>query len=693
MRSFGIVNIISLVVFFFCYPVFAQESQSVTAMEWKDGDYTWHKNIAYKSTTAKKVDFEASNNVAVKLFYGANDEVNKILIGKDEYLPDQVGKSDFVRYYRSYDSYERCVFLTPDCILVFVFSTDETTENMKYIASIGKAGPKKGMEQFIAHLEKTKALQDKKVAEYLAKKEKAEMEAKLEAEKAKLEAKLEAEKNSIRNKQIEKIELEFIYSKGKALEPDARFQIGIKTTVEGGHVIKSKNLGGKQIDSEYMIEFDGLIWEDKNLKIDYCDYMNQTNAVKIKLTDQITNKIVFDENFSVKCLSDVRTEAAISKKIESYDSITIFSVNAQIIIHFAPERGKVQKIRDQQAVNIMNDKTGLIKIKKNGKFGFINNKGDIVLEPVYDNVYASNPNGLAVVYKAKKYGIVNTKGTLIVPLEYNGAYFEFTEGMIGMKKGDKQGFLNEKGAEAVPFIYDKVDIFDNGLAKVKLNAKVGFVDKTGAVIIPLMYEDAFPFIKCDLLGVQLNKKQGFIDRQNKVVIPIEFDKVYYCSREIVMVKKDGYYQYYRKDGTLLLNDKFREAFSFEKSEVSVVTEDGEEWLLSIYGTLSQKETNDVSSNNTSYSNNSSSSKNAASKPQSDKKTIKNTGRKILHMGADGSTGINLNPGSSREFPCRQKIYYTYYNNGGYNGRGPVISDAKQNCGETINANGDQYHSK
>ena len=46
---------------------------------------------------------------------------------------------------------------------------------------------------------------------------------------------------------------------------------------------------------------------------------------------------------------------------------------------------------------------GLAWIEKEGKYGFIDNKGNVVVEPIYDSV-SNFQEGLAKVEKNKKYG-------------------------------------------------------------------------------------------------------------------------------------------------------------------------------------------------------------------------------------------------------------------------------------------------
>ena len=61
---------------------------------------------------------------------------------------------------------------------------------------------------------------------------------------------------------------------------------------------------------------------------------------------------------------------------------------------------------------------GLIIFKKNKKYGFINLKGKVIIEAIYEEVISFN-EGLAKVKLNNKYGFINTKGQIVIPIEYD----------------------------------------------------------------------------------------------------------------------------------------------------------------------------------------------------------------------------------------------------------------------------------
>lgn len=80
---------------------------------------------------------------------------------------------------------------------------------------------------------------------------------------------------------------------------------------------------------------------------------------------------------------------------------------------------------------IHNANEGMTRLKKNGKYGFMNSEGKMVTKCIYD-----------------KTG-------------------DFWDGVARVKKDGKYGFINTDGEEFIKCLYDEVNAFHNGKAKVK----------------------------------------------------------------------------------------------------------------------------------------------------------------------------------------------------------------------------------
>ena len=93
-------------------------------------------------------------------------------------------------------------------------------------------------------------------------------------------------------------------------------------------------------------------------------------------------------------------------------------------------------------------------MKKDGKWGFVDTTGKLVLPCEWDGVSAFD-NDLVWVKKDRKWGCIDTTGKLVVPCELDRMYY-----------GEFDGLLN------------------NGLALVWKDGKWGCIDATGKFVAP-----------------------------------------------------------------------------------------------------------------------------------------------------------------------------------------------------------------
>lgn len=163
---------------------------------------------------------------------------------------------------------------------------------------------------------------------------------------------------------------------------------------------------------------------------------------------------------------------------------------------------------------------GLQPFNKDGKYGFINHEGNIVIPIMYDCAFDFS-EGLACVSLDEKNGFINKKGQIVVPLIYDDA-LPFHKGLAAVSLDGKYGFIDHDGNIVVPLMYDCVADFSEGRAFVRLDGKCGYIDTKRQTVIPLVYEKAHSFHE-GLAVVSLNGKYGFINYDGSVVIPMMYD--------------------------------------------------------------------------------------------------------------------------------------------------------------------------
>ncbi|WP_291950599.1 WG repeat-containing protein, partial [Campylobacter sp.] len=159
----------------------------------------------------------------------------------------------------------------------------------------------------------------------------------------------------------------------------------------------------------------------------------------------------------------------------------------------------------------------------NKKWGFINKKGEIVIEPKFDEVWSFS-EGLVRVKLNGKYGFIDKSGKFIIEPRFDKAY-PFKEGLAGVLLNGKWGFINKSGEIVIEPKFVEAYTFSEGLAKVKLNGKYGFIDKNGEIVIEPKFDEVWGFSE-GLAKVKLNGKWGFINKNGKFVIKPKFDDIW-----------------------------------------------------------------------------------------------------------------------------------------------------------------------
>jgi len=170
-------------------------------------------------------------------------------------------------------------------------------------------------------------------------------------------------------------------------------------------------------------------------------------------------------------------------------------------------------------------------------WGYINQNGEMLIEPVYKKCYAFSEEGLAPIYESKKFQFINTKGE-VIDTDING--FKLIEGFIGfggvqgysdglvaVQKNKSWGFLNTNGGVEIMLKYEKVSSFSGGFAVAQdggnfyvLNKKGEESKVEGIEIVNLkgFVEGLAPF-------ADNTKKYGFINTDAEVAIEAQFASV------------------------------------------------------------------------------------------------------------------------------------------------------------------------
>ena len=124
---------------------------------------------------------------------------------------------------------------------------------------------------------------------------------------------------------------------------------------------------------------------------------------------------------------------------------------------------------------------GIACISKNNTNYIINESGEKKEIP-YPKIRNLSHGRVAFSDKGK-YGILDQYGNIITPEIYDGLY-KYVDNRIGYQKGDLWGYLGMDGKEMTPPLFPLVWDYKDGLARAITSTGIGFIDTLGRQIIP-----------------------------------------------------------------------------------------------------------------------------------------------------------------------------------------------------------------
>ncbi|MBE9137985.1 WG repeat-containing protein [Nodosilinea sp. LEGE 07088] len=181
---------------------------------------------------------------------------------------------------------------------------------------------------------------------------------------------------------------------------------------------------------------------------------------------------------------------------EKGDGLFIFAEDGKQ--GFVNSEGSVVIRPKYLSVRPFSNDRALVQDPANGKWGLIDQKGNVILEPQFDDVGILRERKVAVK-REYSWGYINSNGELIIEPQFQEAA-PFFEGFAAVKLNDSSSrwqFINEKGEPINNLKFEQVHRFSEGLAafyKSSNGVYQGFINQDGNIEIELgesIYLDFF----------------------------------------------------------------------------------------------------------------------------------------------------------------------------------------------------------
>jgi hypothetical protein len=272
------------------------------------------------------------------------------------------------------------------------------------------------------------------------------------------------------------------------------------------------------------------------------------------------------------------------------------------------------------------DSDDLYWIIENGKFGFIDSKGVVVIKPQFLMVYPYFSEGLAAVLigneQKEKTAFIDTKGRIVFETHDSPSEKGFSSGVAVLladqssdhyyvnKKGKRVtgnynqaedcseglcavkmqsmgrrhfGYINTSGETVIKGQFDRAYPFSAGAARVCVipddtneddiapparRCKIGFIDRSGTPITDIIFDGARDFSE-DMAQVKSGDKWGYIDRSGAVIIPPQYEETSPFKNGLARVKLNSFWGFIDKSGRMVISARFEFADDFYEDLASV----------------------------------------------------------------------------------------------------------------------------
>ena len=202
-----------------------------------------------------------------------------------------------------------------------------------------------------------------------------------------------------------------------------------------------------------------------------------------------------------------------------------------------------------------------------GKCGFIDRKGKIVIKPQFDGC-ADFYEGLAVVMVGPKTMVINEKGQTVFEPELPLLSKFFSHGLISfcgsMGPCTPRGYLDKKGRVAIKPQFYIAQPFSEGRAPIHVDGKWGYIDKKGRTVIAPRFLQATSFSD-GLALVKTNEDRPkwhaprwvYIDKNGRIVFdPRPHQPVTFVSGFASIKRDDGRWTIIDKTWKVLFEPQF-----------------------------------------------------------------------------------------------------------------------------------------
>jgi len=216
------------------------------------------------------------------------------------------------------------------------------------------------------------------------------------------------------------------------------------------------------------------------------------------------------------------------------------------------------------------------------KIGYINRKGVFEIQPTFLDASSFNEGLACVVEENKAPAYITSKGKVKFEIKDADLARNFFEDRAAVLIDKKWGFINKSGEIVINPQFDYVYDFRDGLCLVAVKKEnmndysYGFIDKEGIFVINPQFEDASSFDHGNAVVSIDGKNYGYIDKKGNITINPQFE---YCEKFIdkkALIKQNSKFGFIDHKGKIIVNPQFESATYIGKGSL-ITIRSGNKW--------------------------------------------------------------------------------------------------------------------
>lgn len=228
----------------------------------------------------------------------------------------------------------------------------------------------------------------------------------------------------------------------------------------------------------------------------------------------------------------------------------------------------------KQSVNLF---PASVKTTRGTKWGYINDKGQMVIKPRYDYADDFQENGLAIVTLLDKNGLIGKDDRYVIVPKYD-SITRFSQGRAVVI--DAQGFhvINEKGEILTDKPYSFIGMYQEGRAlfsqvDAQGTSHYGYLDRDGKEVIPATYESGTDFHEGRAVVQARANEFILIGRNGERLHTFPYANVGQMGDGLLAFQEtdNGPFGYVDENGNVAISPRYLTAQAFEKGRAFVNT--------------------------------------------------------------------------------------------------------------------------